>query len=771
MTFSAELIEQDGNTALLRFSDGSKQRILLRRLIRADQDFIQKLINKDSKADSSDTGPPNRPHYTPKQIVDLPALTVSTTRASGTDDGDHTDYHFEGQVNPVRMEYHRLDDDKRPFRLSIAEEQPNAAGESLEASFWLAAIVAGLERGNNLSGIDVKFTLSGRVDGPSAGGLVCLALLSALDGKVLPSDFTFSGTVLPDGTIGLVGGLAEKIKASAKAGYTRMIIPAGIRYAEDLNSGTLVDLKTLAESLHIQLIRATNIRDVYAAIHSETLAASTKSPGAIIMPSPVERTLAKSIRESLTTGDHILNDLPKEEQTRLRGKQTYSHFLETRSQANHAFRAGQLYWAWDRALAWKLMMRAHANVLRHAGDKKYLDVVNSNTNEIRIATRPPWSVIENLSHKLTPAGAQTCIEIEESLLLYSSVDDRQDALEQRIEEIKKIPEKDLPKDISREQMMYIEAVRTGNIRLFISHVLKDFHDDFPDEQQKFSENIPEILLDRDQARAAERFFYTAYHTALNTLLSDVMANVAEDYDITRPEAMRFAMSVDDELSGHVANEWGLSRHANRWHSRLSDDSLSQKQRDFLTTYATQLYASYFADISSLIVRWGILKMDFTDEGFDYTRSTELSRMLREARSNAIRNIVDCQYHGIPCPQAIREFQEAEATRDDRSIDAVTVLATYWRASLQSQSLKMLFHLPTTLTRDSIWNSDEMRKATRWVTTYLRRNENYDDVQIRQWKERMQSLPAPQMKRWLDRYSAERQKARTGKGFNIKNITD
>ncbi len=761
LTFKGEFISQDGESVELKFPDGSRTRIPLRRLVSEDREHIRVLTNATSRRSDAESSDIRERRY-----VDLPALTVLTERRPAR---DGRPYEYQGHINPIRMEFRDSDDETQPFRLSIAEELPDAAGESLEASFWLAAIVAGLERGDNLAGVDVKFSLSGRVDGPSAGGLVCLALLAALDHQKLPTDFTFSGAVLPDGTIGRVGGLVEKIKASAEAGYKRVIIPNGIRFAEDLNSETLVDLNKLASELNIKLLVANNIREAHAALHGRRSERADSSTFATSIPRPFEKILSTQVQSLLEEGDHVFSALPEDEAKRLLDDTRPSHFITTRAQAESALRAGHFFWAKDKALSWKLSMLAHARTVKHKDSPDYIKAINGDADVLREKTTAPWDVIINLSSELPPIASQTCVEIEESLLLYSVIDNQRANLKTRKGEIEKLPEDQLPDGVTREQLLYHELARAGYVNLFLSHILKDYHENFPAEQHNLSNHMTDIAVDSNQARSAERFFYTAYHTALNTLLSDVMADLAEYTEMSRPEAIDYAISMDEDLYDHVGNDWGLSRNAHRWHRYLSDDSLSDTQRDFITTYSAHLYANYFADISSIIVRWGNLDVEFTDEGLQYRRTSELSRMLREARKNAIRNIHDCQYHGIPCPQALYEFQEAEATRDDRDVDPVNVLASYWRASLQSQALKMLYDRPITLTREEIWNSNEMKKATQWVATYLRRNKNYDEARVSEWKKELQLLSPPQMTQWLKRYQTERRSARKGDGFNLENI--
>lgn len=71
---------------------------------------------------------------------------------------------------------------------------------------------------------DVK---SDEVNGESAGAATTIAIIAALEGKNIKPGVIMTGTINPDGTIGKVGGVYEKAKAVADAGYKLFLIPKG----------------------------------------------------------------------------------------------------------------------------------------------------------------------------------------------------------------------------------------------------------------------------------------------------------------------------------------------------------------------------------------------------------------------------------------------------------------------------------------------------------------------------------------------------------------
>jgi len=62
-------------------------------------------------------------------------------------------------------------------------------------------------------------------DGPSAGGAITVAILSALLNQAIRSDIGMTGEVTLRGNILAIGGLKEKLLAAARAGLKTVLIP------------------------------------------------------------------------------------------------------------------------------------------------------------------------------------------------------------------------------------------------------------------------------------------------------------------------------------------------------------------------------------------------------------------------------------------------------------------------------------------------------------------------------------------------------------------
>jgi len=73
--------------------------------------------------------------------------------------------------------------------------------------------------------VDINITPAGKVDGPSAGGLMVTAIVSALTGRPVKPGVAMTGEITMRGDILPIGGLKQKVMAAHRMGYTEVIFP------------------------------------------------------------------------------------------------------------------------------------------------------------------------------------------------------------------------------------------------------------------------------------------------------------------------------------------------------------------------------------------------------------------------------------------------------------------------------------------------------------------------------------------------------------------
>lgn len=100
----------------------------------------------------------------------------------------------------------------------------------MQGSARLAVRVAGSVTGIDVGAKDFFFVVrsgSQLIGGPSAGGVMTVGAIAALEGWAVEPDVYMTGTIQPDGSIGPVGGIPEKAKAAADRGGRLFLYPVG----------------------------------------------------------------------------------------------------------------------------------------------------------------------------------------------------------------------------------------------------------------------------------------------------------------------------------------------------------------------------------------------------------------------------------------------------------------------------------------------------------------------------------------------------------------
>lgn len=148
------------------------------------------------------------------------------------------------------------------FSLDVSEDEVSGVGDMIRAASWNAVMVATMLTGASLAN-EYRFELSGRVDGPSAGGLTTVGVLSLLLGDDLLDGVSMTGTINPTGTIGPVGGIPQKIQGVIDSGtFAKILIPAGQRNDVD-HDGYTVDVIDLGKAGGVEVVEVADIYEAY----------------------------------------------------------------------------------------------------------------------------------------------------------------------------------------------------------------------------------------------------------------------------------------------------------------------------------------------------------------------------------------------------------------------------------------------------------------------------------------------------------------------------
>lgn len=105
---------------------------------------------------------------------------------------------------------------------------PADVGSSTQRSAIAAAMYASNYSNRTFNGYNFTYTINNagdNVSGPSAGAAMTMLAVSAFENRKLRNDFTMTGTITPNGTIGEIGGVYDKVAAAKNAGMHLVLVP------------------------------------------------------------------------------------------------------------------------------------------------------------------------------------------------------------------------------------------------------------------------------------------------------------------------------------------------------------------------------------------------------------------------------------------------------------------------------------------------------------------------------------------------------------------
>ena len=203
-------------------------------------------------------------------IRDFPSLRVEALWYGKAADGS-----IQAGVTPVTVAA-SYDDPATPLLVDTGGLRAAGAGPMWTAATAVAEVQAVLIAGVDPRQIQVTYSLKEAIDGPSAGGLLSAASLASIRGVPVVPRTTMTGTVLPDGSVGPVSGISDKLKAAHAAGYTRVLVPIGP--STDLRTGKPVDLVALGRSLGVEVIPVSDVPEAYSHLTGTPDVAKAEQP-------------------------------------------------------------------------------------------------------------------------------------------------------------------------------------------------------------------------------------------------------------------------------------------------------------------------------------------------------------------------------------------------------------------------------------------------------------------------------------------------------------
>lgn len=214
-----------------------------------------------------------------------------------------------GGVEPAEI-YVSTSSATSEYTVDLADIEAQGAGSAWRAATSMASAFATVFVSADPASVELNFTVTGPIDGPSAGGILTVGLLAAFQEQSLQPGVTMTGTITADGSIGAVGAVLTKIESAAREGFTTIVLPAAQskRGWEQGNEYT-----ELAQSLGVRLIPVHTIGQAYAAMTGLPVEEIDLTPGPPLTNATTEVTdsIASStiqeLAEELDSNQEILD--------------------------------------------------------------------------------------------------------------------------------------------------------------------------------------------------------------------------------------------------------------------------------------------------------------------------------------------------------------------------------------------------------------------------------------------------------------------------------
>ena len=597
----------------------------------------------------------------------------------------------QGSCARVDLSVRRRESNKSPLSVAVVEDTPSGADQTVRSSVWMAAMVAALSKHDDLPGVVITLEIPGIVEGSSAGGVVCLAILSALDGKEFPNDVAMTGAILPDGSIGIVGGIAAKMRGAAGAGIKRFIMPAVLRFEKDPQTKEDVDLKELGRSLKLQLLPVRNIVDAYSAAHNLPKATRVLPDHSVFSaPTAVDEYFKTAYKEAMAAGLSIWNALPEKEREQLQNDdQARRTLVLPRLTAERAFASGRLVFACNQAEIWAMVLEARREnsgplrAITATTPRGLMAEVDKITLPMIGALKAPQELIWALGAKLPDIGLQFTMDVIDTQAMLGLLQPIEAKIETAMGQIEKLGNEE---GTAEQRKSICDAAWDVKVlESLLAKVALLSSERITPSAQRLCASMPKMSLS-PKATAVERLFRAAYLASDSYFEANVVTAYAKGANIEVSQVRTFLGNIDTDWFPYFICRDVLMKLAD---PPSKGPLLDDPKR--VSAIAACNFAYGIAAVNALIVKYSELDLDITPNGeLRYGATDVLSSMLTTSREQAIEAVHQCLSKGIPCISALQAFENAEMERDDSETDKVRVLTAYWQASIEANAMQMLF---------------------------------------------------------------------------------
>jgi hypothetical protein len=159
-------------------------------------------------------------------------------------------------------------DDSTSFETDMTADNPSAP--IFTAQLWKASLASALAWQEPWHGARWKIMQAPTTDGTGINAALAVGMISTSARRPYPPKTVVIGGLNPDGSLGGVSHLSERIHAAADAGMTKVIIPSVQRFDTDA-SGQVINMVRTAGDLHLECVPVDNLVEATQAVMNDPL--------------------------------------------------------------------------------------------------------------------------------------------------------------------------------------------------------------------------------------------------------------------------------------------------------------------------------------------------------------------------------------------------------------------------------------------------------------------------------------------------------------------
>lgn len=149
-----------------------------------------------------------------ENVVEVPVLTAIQANDRGVFEVLLVHWDQKPEPNPVALRWH----------YAGVTLQDNLLGAMASAFRYAVQRTPEIHHAGTVSVQGVAYAPT-TTDGPSAGAAMAVGFIAVLKGDTIQRGVALTGTIEPNGRIGPVGAIPDKIRAAAREGYRMVLIP------------------------------------------------------------------------------------------------------------------------------------------------------------------------------------------------------------------------------------------------------------------------------------------------------------------------------------------------------------------------------------------------------------------------------------------------------------------------------------------------------------------------------------------------------------------